>query len=370
MIEPVLTVNVGSSGVKLATVAATGRTSWAVTVPTPAEEGIRGITDRLPAALRDAGGFAAVGHRLVHGGPRFTGPVRVDEEVLLKLAELSDLAPLHQPRALAALQVVRGLRPDAEAVACFDTAFHHDLPAAAACYPVPATWRERFGLRRYGFHGLSHAHASRHAPTLLAGRPARRVVVCHLGSGASLAAVQTGRCVDTTMGFTPADGLVQSTRTGALDPGLLLWLLVPGRLTLPELREGILSRGGLTALAGTGDMAEVLAARGRGEADARLAVEVWRHRLVGEIGRMVAALRGLDLLVFTGGVGENAPELRALVVRELSWLGLKLDVARNEEVRGGGEGLISWGDGPACVVVTAREDLEIAAQVRAVLDSG
>src|SRR4051794_26108415 len=176
--------------------------------------------------VRELGEVDAVGHRIVHGGRRYLGPVLIDAGVEAGLRDLVDLAPLHQPKSLAAMDAVSRALPDTPAVACFDTAFHAGLPAAAATYALPASWRERWGLRRYGFHGLSHGYASRRAARMIA-RPVAelRVVTCHLGAGASLAAVQGGRSVDTTMGFTPLEGLVMATRSGSVDPGLLLWLL-------------------------------------------------------------------------------------------------------------------------------------------------
>lgn len=362
---PVLTVNVGSSSIKLSTVDSNETVTWTAALPAPGDGGLATMGALLADLLGGVGEINAVGHRFVHGGTLFRGPTLVAGVVVHQLAELADLAPLHQRRSLAALEIVSELFPAALPVACFDTAFHHTLRPAAACYPLPAAWRAQFGLRRYGFHGLSHAHAVRHAPSLLNGAPARRTVVCHLGAGASLAAVLGGRCVDTTMGFTPADGLMQATRCGAVDPGLLLWLLDDDRVPLDQLFDGVHRRGGLMALAGTADMAEVLRARARGDRDAEFAIEVYLHRLIAGIAQMVAALGGLDVLVFTGGIGENATELRALTLRRLGWLGLSLDEHHNARTRAGAEGVISAGPGPRSIVIVAREDLEIARQVRA-----
>ena len=260
-------------------------------------------------------GVEAVGHRVVHGGPRYSKSVRIDSEVVGYLATITDLAPLHLPAALAGIAAVGRVLPDVPAVACFDTAFHSSMPAAAATYAIPAEWRERYGIRRYGFHGFSHAYAARIAAQLL-GRPESdlRVVTCHLGSGASLAAVWGGRSVDTTMGFTPLEGLVMATRSGSVDPGMLLWLERHAGLTEPELNDALDQRSGLLALAGTGDMREVLKRGFAGAEDARLAFDVYIHRLRACIASMAAAMGGLDALVFTGGVGENAPEVRSAAV--------------------------------------------------------
>ena len=216
------------------------------------------------------------------------------------------------------------------AAACFDTAFHATLDAAAATYALPAAWRERWSVRRYGFHGLSHSWVARRAAAI-AGRRARqpRIVSCHLGAGASLCAIAGGRSRDTTMGFTPLEGLVMATRSGSVDPGLLLWLLDDGRLSRAQLEEGLEHQSGLAALAGTPDMREVLERAGRGEDAATLALEVYLHRLRAEIASMAAALGGLDVIAFTGGVGEHAPLVRERAVAGLAFLGAAVDPAIN-----------------------------------------
>jgi acetate kinase len=307
----------------------------------------------------------AVGHRVVHGGHRFLEPVLIDAAVEHELRALSDLAPLHQAKSLAALDAVKRALPRVPAVACFDTAFHATMPATASVYPLPAEWRERWGLRRYGFHGLSHAYASRRATELL-GRPGLRIVSCHLGSGASLSAVRDGRSVDTTMGFTPLDGLVMATRCGSLDPGLVLWLLEHERLGEHDLARALEHESGLLALAGSADMREVLRGDQAGDERAQLALGVYLHRLRAEIAAMTAALAGLDVLVFTGGVGERSPEVRERACAGLGYLGVALDPAANREVTDDGD--VSAAGSPVRVmVITAREDLEIARQVRAVV---
>jgi acetate kinase len=291
----------------------------------------------------------------VHGGARFREAVLVDDDVVAVLGELTDLAPLHQPAALAGVAAVARALPDVPAVACFDTAFHATLPAAAATYALPQEWRERFGLRRFGFHGLSHAYASRRAA-------AARVVSCHLGAGASLAAVRDGVCVDTTMGFTPMEGLVMATRSGSVDPGLVLWLLRHG-LDVDAVEQGLDRNGGLKGLAGEADMRALLA---RDDADAELALDVYVHRLRAGIAAMAAALGGLDALVFTGGVGEHAPEIRARTAAGLGFLGVALDPDANARATADAE--IGAPAAPArTLVVTAREDVEVARQVRALL---
>jgi acetate kinase len=272
------------------------------------------------------------------------------------VAELTELAPLHQPRAVAAIDALADRLPRTPAAACFDTAFHATLSPAAGTYALPAEWPRR----RYGFHGLSHAYASRRAAELTGRDPETfRVVTCHLGAGASLAAVAGGRSLDTTMGFTPLDGLVMASRSGSVDPGLVLWLLEHRDLTASELADALEHRAGLTGLAGTGDMRELLPRADAGEPDARLALDVYVHRLRAGIAAMAAAMNGLDALVFTGGVGEHAPAIRARAVAGLAFLGVTVDRERNDAATDDAP----IGDGT--LVVTAREDLEMARQVRA-----
>jgi acetate kinase len=357
----VLVVNAGSSTLKLSVVGSDGETDGrelAASGLTVDDEALAGQLAALPP-------FAAAGHRIVHGGSRFHGPARVDAEVVAALHSLVPLAPLHQPKALAALEAVLRLRPDVPSVACFDTAFHATLPAAAATYALPREWRERFALRRYGFHGLAHAHVAGRVAELV-GRADLRVVSCHLGAGASLAAIRAGRSVDTTMGFTPLEGLVMATRSGSVDPGLLVWLVTDGGVAPTELADALEHRSGLTGLAGTADMRAVLAGAGAREPAATLAFDVFVHRLRREIAAMAAALDGLDVLTFTGGIGERAPAVRAAAAEGLGFLGVALDAGANERARPDAE----IGAAEAAVrtfVLAAREDLEIAHQVRATL---
>jgi acetate kinase len=361
----VLVVNAGSSSLKLALLDGGDRTLAARELPAPRATVEWGA---LLAALGD--GFAdadVVGHRIVHGGARFHRGVRVDGKVESALAELVDLAPLHQTKSLDALAAVSAALPDVPAVACFDTAFHAGLPEAAATYPLPAAWRQRWPIRRYGFHGLSHAWVARRAPELL-DRPAAglRLISCHLGAGASLCAIAGGRSVDTTMGFTPLEGLMMGTRSGSIDPGLLLWLLEHTGMSEHDLADALEHESGLLGLAGTADMRVVLARAGEGDAPAALALEVYLHRLRAGIGAMAAALGGLDALVFTGGVGEHAPAIRARALDGLGFLGLAIDASRNRAPEGDAD--VSF-DGAAArtLVIAAREDLEIAREARAVL---
>lgn len=358
----VLVVNAGSSSLKLRVLGPTDEVVATRDLPSPAGEA---DGEELADFVASLGEVDVVGHRIVHGGERFREAVPIDAEVESALRQLADLAPLHQAKSLAALDAVSAALPNVPAVACFDTAFHATLPRAATTYALPFAWRERYGLRRYGFHGLSHGYASRRAGELL-GRDDLRLVSCHLGAGASLAAVRAGRCFDTTMGFTPLEGLVMATRAGSVDPGLLLWLLEREAITESAMAAALEHESGLLGLAGTADMQAVVSAADRGEEDARLALEVYVHRLKGMIAAMTAALGGLDALVFTGGVGENSTVVRARTVDGLGFLGLALDRERNDGAQA--DASIGVADSTASVlVVAAREDLEIARQVRSLL---
>jgi acetate kinase len=344
----VLVVNAGSSSLKLRLLGPGDELEAERDLAPDDHEALAMVAAELP-------GPDAVGHRVVHGGAQFREAVAIDAAVIDALRELVDLAPLHQPAALAGIEAMGRVLPGVPAVACFDTAFHATLPAAAATYALPREWRERFGLRRFGFHGLSHAYASRRA-----GAP--RVVSCHLGAGASLAAVRDGTCVDTTMGFTPMEGLVMATRSGSVDPGLVLWLLRHG-VDADAIEQGLDREGGLRGLAGDPDMRAVLA---RDDDEARLAIGVYVHRLRAAIASMAAALDGLDVLVFTGGVGERAATIRERAAAGLGFLGVALDAGANADATADAE--IGAPDAAVrTLVVTAREDLEVARQVRAAL---
>jgi acetate kinase len=359
----VLVVNAGSSSLKLSVV--DGRRLDATReLPAPRDEV---DADQVAEAVLALGAADAAGHRIVHGGARYLAPVRVDDGVLAGLRELCDLAPLHQPKSLAALEAVTHARPELPAVACFDTAFHATLPPAAATYALPQAWRERWGLRRFGFHGLSHAYASARAAELLGRDPdGLRLVTCHLGAGASLAAVRSGRSLDTTMGFTPLEGLAMATRSGSVDPGLLLWLLERTELGEPRMAYALEHESGMLALAGSPDMRSVLTNVDAGDPDARLALDVYVHRLTTGIAAMAAAAGGIDAVVFTGGVGEHAPAIRAAAAAGLEWLGVRVDPGANAAAAGDCE-ITGAGATVRSLVVTAREDLEIARQVVTVL---
>jgi acetate kinase len=372
----VLAVNAGSSSVKLSLIDDRDETLAQHQLSAPEAKLDSGELERaLVGALADAD---AVAHRVVHGGERFREPTVIDEDVLAALRELTQLAPLHQPKSLAALDAVTAALPRLPAVACFDTAFHSTLPPAAFTFALPARWRERWGLRRFGFHGLSHSWVARRAPELAGATSERlpsgrdeqtRIVSCHLGAGASLCAIAGGESVDTTMGFTPLDGLVMATRSGSVDPGLLLWLLEHEQVDEHEMAAALEHRSGLYGLAGSADMPTIRARAQDGDEAAALAIDVYVHRLVAGVAAMTAALGGIDLLVFTGGVGEHAADVRARAAAGLEFLGVAVDGHFNEGADSDCD-ISAPGARVRTLVLTAREDVEMASQARAALALG
>jgi acetate kinase len=361
----VLVVNAGSSSLKLSVLDDNDEVITSESLAAPGGQVDQGA---LRAVVERHGPIEGVGHRIVHGGTEFTAPVLVTPPVERRLEALSDLAPLHQPKSLRGLRALSRLLPTVPAVACFDTAFHATIPAAAHTYALPAQWRRRWDLRRFGFHGLSHSYASRRAAAMVPARPGGplRVLTCHLGAGASLAAVVGGVSVDTTMGFTPLEGLVMATRSGSVDPGLLLWLEEHVGMPPTELAATLENRSGLVGLAGTADMRQVLARQAQGDPDAVLALGVYLHRLTASMAAMVAAMAGLDVIVFTGGVGEHSAPVRAQAVAALGFLGAALDEGANQDPQPDCE-LTAPGSPVRTLLVAAREDLEIARGVREVL---
>lgn len=356
----VLVLNAGSSSVKLSVVDGGRRLAES----TFDRHGSQLDPDVLRRLADGHGPIDAVGHRVVHGGDLFTRPVMVDDGVLSQIDSLTALAPLHQPAGIGGIRAALAAFPGVANVACFDTAFHATMPAAAATYALPEDWRRRFGVRRFGFHGLSHAWAAGRAAELVDRPGARlRIVSCHLGAGASLCAIDGGRSLDTTMGFTPMEGLVMATRSGSVDPGLVLWLIQQGGLSAEEVNDGLDHRSGLAGLSGRpgGDLHAILSAADDGDGRAVLAVDVWFHRLCREIGAMAAVLGGVDVLVFTGGIGEHAPSVRARAAARLGFLGADVDEDRNQAAIDDADVDISAA-GAACatLVIKAGEDLQIA----------
>jgi acetate kinase len=339
----VLTVNAGSTSTKVVEVDGGHAT---------------GAFDSLDAALATSPPDA-VAHRVVHGGDR-TAAARIDDGLLAELRALTELAPLHQPPALDAIDRCRAAWPDVAQVACFDTAFHTTIPARASTYALPA--RLRAQVRVYGFHGLSHAWASRTAVSLVP--DARRVVVAHLGGGESLCGVLDGESVVTTMGFTPLDGLVMATRSGTVDPGALLWL---AEHTDEDLGRVLEQESGLLGLCGSSDLLEVQSRADAGDADAKLAVDVWRHRAVMQLGGCIAALGGIDVLVFTGGIGEHQPAARRHLAGGLAWVGVAIDDRDPPAIAPDAWEITAPGATVRTLVVPAREDLQLALEAEALL---
>jgi acetate kinase len=315
-------------------------------------------------------GFAeinAVGHRVVHGGERYTGAVRITPEVKRAIAELAELAPLHNPASLDGITVAEQVLPGVPQVAAFDTAFHATLPEAARTYPVPLKWRREWSIRRYGFHGLSHSYCASRAAEMM-GRRDLRLVIAHLGNGASVSAVRNGACVDTSMGFTPLEGLMMGTRSGTVDPGMLVYLLRHKGLDVDAIDQALNHESGLLGVSGvSSDMREVLSALPHNP-DARLAIDVYVHRIRQTVGAMAATLGGIDALVFTAGVGEHAPEIRRRVCENLNFLGLELDRRANEACRPDADVALP-ASAVRILVIATREDVAIMRETRRLLGS-
>jgi acetate kinase len=293
--------------------------------------------------------------------------VRITPEVQEAIDELSALAPLHNPASLEGIRAIEQVLPSVPQVAVFDTAFHATLPAAARTYAIPRTWTKEWGIHRYGFHGLSHAYCATRAEEML-GYDGFRLIIAHLGNGASVSAVRGGVCVDTSMGFTPLDGVVMGTRCGSLDPGLLLYLLRRRRLTLEQLEHALNHESGLLGISGiSSDMRQILK-QARINPDARLALEVYVYRLVQTIGGMAAVLGGVDSLVFTAGVGENSAHLRELVCGRLRHLGLELDGTANTHCKPDAD-IASPTSHARILVISTREDLTIVRETRRLICS-
>jgi acetate kinase len=337
-------------------------------------DAVRLVLDALTrgesAVLGGLGEIAAVGHRVVHGGSVYTSSVRVTPEVKATIGRLAELAPLHNPANLDGITAAEAALPGVPQVAVFDTAFHATIPPAAHVYPLPYSWYADWGVRRYGFHGLSHAYCAGRAAEML-GRPAGglRLVICHLGNGCSVSAVQGGVCVDTSMGFTPLEGLMMGTRSGSVDPGLLLYLLRERGLTPDQLDRVLNQESGLLGVSGvSSDMRQVLAAVRGGDGRARLALDIFAHRVRATVGSMTATLGGIDVLVFTAGIGENAGELRELTCRGLGCLGLELDKAANASCRPDAD-IARAGSRGRILVIGTREDVVIVRETARLVGS-
>jgi acetate kinase len=374
-VRHVLILNSGSSSLKWsvldvadAAIREHGTHTWVGGGPT-------GHLDAIRTVLADLRPVDAVGHRVVHGGAVFQDAVVVDRCVRDAIAALADLAPLHNPAAVAGIDAVSAAHPGLPQVAAFDTAFHVTIPEAAARYALPWAWSEGEGelggtrLRRFGFHGLSLAHAvSRAAATCIPARsgPPSRMVVCHLGAGCSISAVSGGRSVDTTMGFTPLDGVMMAMRPGAMDPGLLIYLLRRG-ISVDRLDQALQGGAGLLGVSGvSADLRAVRSAALAGDPRAALACAMFIHQIVRAVGSMIAVLGGVDALVFTGGVGEHAAWVREDVAAAFAFAGVHLDAAANAACDGDAD--VATPDAAVRIlVIEAREDLQILAAMRRVL---
>lgn len=307
------------------------------------------------------GGVDCIGHRVVHGGPKYRESIRVTSEVRDGIAKFAEFAPQHNPIAVAAMDAATGkFGPEVPQVAVFDTAFHATLPERAAVYPGPIDWLER-GIRRYGFHGISYQYTTRRVGEILAREAASLCIIgCHLGNGCSVAAIEGGRSVDTTMGFTPLEGLMMGTRSGSVDPGILIYLVRHCGCNADDLDRILNKESGLAGISGiSADMREILKARESGNERAALAYDIFAHRLCREIGGTIASLRGADAIMFTGGIGENCAPLRELVCRRFEFLGVKIDREKNAASPVDVD-IATPDSGVRVLVVATDEDWEIA----------
>lgn len=363
----ILTLNPGSASMKATLVvdgSAVATDTWAV-MDTAGDE--RAVTE----AIRRWGRPEGVAVRFVHGGSR-SGPELLSDSLMRDLSRLTSLAPLHQPLSLTVARCARESLPEVPVVACFDTSFHRGLPETAAQYALPRSWTRQNRLRRYGFHGMSCRYALRRTAGLLGQEEsALRMVCCHVGSGVSVTAIRDATSVDTSMGFTPIEGAVMATRSGSVDPGLLLHVLATGEVDVATMTETLQRRSGLAGMTGTsGDVRDVLAFRAAGDPDAVLAIDVFAHRLRREIGAAMVSLDRLDAVVFTGGVAEHQPALLGEIVGNLPVLTLSTD---NDRLADSGDRVVSPARAAVAVlVIQTREDLELARGAERLLaaDSG
>ena len=391
MREPILVINAGSSSIKFSVFETTsGRspsagahgqvegigTSPHLEVTDPhgkkladapvAGDGhsgaIAAIHDWFAAHVGSEAGFDGVGHRVVHGGSTYSEPVLIDTQVMAVLESLIPLAPLHQPHHISAIRAVSAIAPKVPQVVCFDTAFHRSQPTLAQEFALPRELTAK-GIRRYGFHGLSYEYIASALPAVMPDCAQGKVVVAHLGNGASMCAIDQGRSVASTMGFTAVDGLPMGTRTGALDPGVMLYLLQYERMDADGIEKLIYQRSGVLGVSGiSSDMRTLLASNAP---SAKEAVDLFVYRIGRELGSLAAALGGLDALVFTAGIGEHAPEIRARACRDAHWLGITLDEKANAK---GGPRISTTNSAVSAWVIPTDENLMIARHTRRLLD--
>ncbi|HEX3869933.1 MAG TPA: acetate/propionate family kinase [Pirellulales bacterium] len=375
MMATILVINAGSSSVKSALFEADGATRlWSGKVEKTGAEGLDAILAELEkrqsSAWQSSVSFAGIGHRVVHGGPKYDRPERVSPAVLDELRRIAPLDPEHLPAEIEIIDLCSARFAGVPQWACFDTAFHHNLPAVSRVLPIPRRY-EAQGIRRYGFHGLSYAYLLEELAKVAGPEAAQgRVIFAHLGAGASMAAVKGGACIDTTMSLTPTAGLVMATRSGDLDPGLMLHLLREDKLTVDALDRLVNRESGLIGISQTtSDMRELLAREAIDE-NARLAVEIFAYQAKKWIGALAAALQGLDTLVFSGGIGENSPEVRSRICQGLAFLGVSIDEKRNDETSNGQRhAVISANNrGVAVRVIPTDEELMICRHVQRLLN--
>ncbi|MFF1903173.1 acetate kinase [Kitasatospora sp. NPDC058218] len=365
-----LVERIGEANGRLVHTARSGEKREALQVFPDHSAALKAVAEELAAdgIGLDSPELAAIGHRVVHGGLRFTEPTVITDDVLREIRRLIPVAPLHNPANITGIEVARALRPDLPQVAVFDTAFHASMPEYAARYAVDKAVADEHRVRRYGFHGTSHQYVSRATARLLGKDPAEvNVIVLHLGNGASASAVAGGRCVDTSMGLTPLEGLVMGTRSGDIDAGVVFHLHRVGGLSIDEIDDLLNRRSGLLGLCGDNDMREIMRRAEEGDADARLAFDAYVHRLRKYIGGYYAVLGRVDAIAFTAGVGENAAPVRAAATAGLEELGIAVDPELNS-VRSGEARIISPAYGRVAVaVVPTDEELEIARQAFALV---
>jgi acetate kinase len=330
--------------------------------PSDHQGAISAIHEWFARHIGSEASFVAAGHRIVHGGDRFAAPVLIDDAVIAALEELVPLAPLHQPHHIAAIRALRAVAPRLPQIACFDTAFHAAQPPQARAFALPRALTEK-GIRRYGFHGISYEYIMSVLPQFVPDRANGKIVIAHLGNGASLCAVENGRSVATTMGLTPLDGLVMGSRTGTLDPGVILYLLQHEHMAPDAIAHLLYHQSGLLGVSGiSSDMRDLLASP---QPSAREAIDLFVYRIGRELGSLVAALGGLDVLVFTAGIGEHAPEIRARVCAGAAWAGVMLDPAANTL---GGPPISTPHSPVAVYVIPTDENRMIAGHTRRLLD--
>jgi acetate kinase len=330
------------------------------------------LTDPMTGVIESVHDIHGVGHRVVHGGEAFTAATRIDNEVKRQIRQLYDLAPLHNPAHMTGITAVEehmGVTPQ---VAVFDTAFHQSMPPRAYRYPLPRVLYHKHGVRRYGFHGTSHEYVSRRAAELMKlPYVSLKMVTCHIGNGASCTAIEAGRSIDTSMGMTPLEGLMMGTRSGDIDPAIIPYLMLKEELTIHELNSMLNKHSGLLAVSGlSGDVREVTEASIQGNPDAQLAMDMYEYRIRKCIGAYAAAMNGLDMIVFTGGVGENSAYLRERICHNLSYLGLTLDGERNKQRSSNDRILSTEASKITVLVIPTNEELMIARQTFELLQAG